>query len=740
MATETFPPTFIKGLVRQHFEALDIQRDTMGLANAIYLTEFWEWYIGFGSRKFGKKWKWTRDGTETEDNRLWKEVQTYTAALYPRASRVICQPDPMDRGDPDVAAAALNAWWEKDGQYRTVRDAVEMAILWPGCGFKVGFETGTANPIERTYLEPIPPWELILDRNATSLKNERFRGHVYQAPKQEIEARYPELAGRLSGSSRTDFLSGSVVSDTAGGSSTPMNVVSSEDGQFVRVLEFVNLRDSITTTTGDVFRGRLEVYILDQSAEISDKPVAMTPLPFADADGKGRPHVVPLMFAHEPGFPFRPVAPVARLLPLQVALNRLETAAMGDVRRNTRKFLYRKSALVQDELDKLLNGMDMQGAGVDDETDLAQVMRMVEHQPIAADTIQYTARIEAKLSRQAGASPNARQEVTGATAYEIQTVQLFTEEGLKFHALLLSDALAEVSRLALRAILIASTDEGDSEGGSLAPDEEMAPVGTVDAEETAMATEPTPELHAPKAKDWRTFPIKRDSEVFQFAREAVDADFPIRFVQGERTPVSDQAMLQFLTGAGIQQYMAMFDLVVAGGPKSVIAKRVMQQIAERADLPKDLHPGAMLEEVETLEPTPATSPPTGVSEAMAVAEDGPPAPPPVPQSGSPVMGALQTVMGALTAIVTRDPGSRAALNGAGMAVRQAISAYEAGDEGATRQAILTARQALSAVEIDAPELDVARQGIASLVRAIASDSLPASRGMGDTGVAEVAPA
>src|SRR5688572_866642 len=105
MPADTFPPTAVKGLVRQHYDALDAKRDKMGLSNAIFLTEFWEWYIGWGGRKFGSKWKWKRDGTETEDNRLWKEVQTYTAALYPRASRVICQPDPMDRGEPETASA-----------------------------------------------------------------------------------------------------------------------------------------------------------------------------------------------------------------------------------------------------------------------------------------------------------------------------------------------------------------------------------------------------------------------------------------------------------------------------------------------------------------------------------------------------------------------------------------------------------------------------------------------------------
>jgi hypothetical protein len=750
---DTFTPRVVKDVMRQFDQVLGELRDEMGLANAIYLTRFWQWYVGWGSRRYGKRWRWQRDGTETEDNRLWKEVQTYTAALYPRASRVMCSPDPMDRGDPKVGQAVLNAWWDKEEQYETVRDAVEMAILFAGAGFKVGYDPGTGSPIERTYLEAIPPWEILLDRNATSKKTERYRGHVYYSPVREIEERYPQLVGKLAGSARKDFLW------VTSGADTPPNdtnnpdasgISADDDGLFVRVLEFVNLRDSVTGKSGEVYRGRLEVWILNQSAEVSDTPVAVTPLPFADADGKPKPHIVPLMFAHEPGYPLRPVAPVARLLPLQVTLNRLETAMLGDVKRNARKGLVRRGALDQDAKDKFFSGVDMEFAETDAEGSLREVAMMFEHQPIPADTLAYKNSVDQRLQRQAGGSPNARQEVTGATAYEVQTVQLFTEEGLKFHALLLQAALSSVSCLALRAIMVAGVDDGDSEGGKVAADQQLAAVGTADRDSATMATDSAAEAGATPAapvpaKDWRTFHIKSDDETLEVTRDALDGDFPIKFVQGERTPISDQAMLQFLTGPGIQQYMTLWGLVQKGGPEAVIAERVMQQIAERADLPKDLHPGEMKAALqrqmaeEAAKGGPPKPPPGAVAASMG--GDEPQPPPEAPQApqappvqgggeGSKVlMGALQTVLGALQGIVQADPNAKAALQGAGQAVSQAIQACAAGDLDGVKQAVLGARQALSAVQMEDPRLNAAREGVAKIVKAVAGDTLPDSRAM-----------
>ena len=82
--------------------------------------------------------------------------------------------------------------------------------------------------------------------------------------------------------------------------------------------------------------------------------------------------------------------------------------------------------------------------------------------------------------------------------------------------------------------------------------------------------------------------------------EYLDANFEISFVEGGRTPLSDAAMQQNLV-ALMQPYMALWDSASKGGPQGVIAKNYMQVLADRFDLPKDLHPDELKAELEEQE-------------------------------------------------------------------------------------------------------------------------------------------
>lgn len=638
---EMFPFGQAVRIARDWDRHMRTEREDMALTNAIYQTRFWDYWVGWGKRTQRFAWKW--NGTEIEVNRLRRMIRTYLGALYPRSSRAVCEPDPHGRGDTRVTQAVLNAWWRKPYAYPTVDDALMQALLFPGSGFKVGYDPGTANPIERTWLRPIPPWELVLDRDAPSLEDERYRGHLYQAPLQEVEQRYPQLKGKLSGIGRRDFFDtepGETAATATGSNTEHMSDSTSQNvGQYVRVLEFCNLRDPFVANSGEVYRGRLEVYVLDQG-QLSERPVVVTPLPFADADGRELPHVEPLILDHEPGFPLRPVAPARVVIPQQVELNLLRTAAAGDIRRNARKGVYRDGALNQDELDKLMDGVDMHFAKVPQETPLNEAIRMLEHQPIAADTLQYAGIVERDLDRASGPSANAQGQVTNVTAYEVQTVQLFTEEEIKYHALMLLGTLARVTRLAQRAILGAGADRGDSEGGEIVG--EVSEVGVVDTGAMSQA----PQSRRTK---WEPFVIMEGEDRLEVTPEALDGDFPITFVEADATPINRQAQLQFMTGAGLQGYMGLWDVVEKGGSMAILAEVAMQRIAEAMNLPKDMHPATLKAKAKALkaEEKKVSAPPKAAAAAMR--PGGAPAAPP-PGDGTAKLvnalaGAAQAVAG-----------------------------------------------------------------------------------------------
>lgn len=733
----------VNAIVDRHRQEMNALREYNGAVNAIYCTEFWPWYDGWGKRTYGGKWGFRRNGTETEDNRLQREVQTYNAALFLRSLRCNVKRDPQGRGDPAVKSACLNQYWEQPGQATIVRDVSEMAILFHGgAALKVGVDEGTGSPLERAYIEAVPPWELVIDRDAPSIKRRRYVGHMYQRPKEEVEAQYgvqlAERSAKLVGSRRLDYLETSTTTpiaptqtqDQGGESGNP-------EDEYVTVLELCNLVDSVECD-GTTYRGRLEIWILDQNESVSSTPIAITPLPFAGADGQASPHLFVLDYMHRPGRPNRPHAPVARLVPLQIGLNRLQSQAFRDIQRNTRKALARKSRFEQDQWDNLRDGSDENVALVkDDEQPLSDAFYAIPHQPLAADTVALINQLDGKLTRSLGPSQNARGEITGATAHEVQTTQLFTEEGLKYHSLLLTGLLEQVSACLVRAFIVGSVDTSDAVGGETLPTDGLAPVGSVDEAHVLPSTGGTSvnqQLLAASIppKGWAEYPVEDNGETYTVTRESLDGNTVVVFTQAERTPVTDAALMAWLMGAGGQQYFALLDLVVAGGYKGVMARLMMEEIAIRAQLPKSLHPAALLAKIKE-EGGDTPPPPPPAQGAHEGAEPPPKGEPPGGAPKPPSSGDGRTTLAinilaragtALYALVKRRPDLKSPLGNAIMGIRQSVSALESGDIDGAQQGVLAASQALSAItDVEEPELDAARKDVAQVAKAATGGQL-----------------
>lgn len=698
-------PQRVKQLVSNHDATWADRRYETELTTGIYETKFWPAYVGWGKAQgYFNDWNYT--GTEIQVNRLRKMVRTYQGALYPTASRATLEADILGRGDAQVTQAVINACWKKPYAYVTVDHVVQMALTLPGAGFKIGYDPGTANPIERVWIRPIPPWELLIDRDAPSWEDERFRGHVYQAPIQDVIQRYPKLAGmNLIGTPRRDFMTDTRSGNSGGnGDDSTNSTIAGETGSdgvnagstglFVRVLEFLNLRDCYVMPDNTSTKGRLEVYILDQGPEISGAPVFCGPLPMVDADGRSLPNIEPLLFDHEIGYPFRGLAPTKAAIPQQIELNMMRTAAAQDVRRNTRKFTFREGAIAEDELRKLTNGVDMQGVKLDP-TAPPDAIQMLPHQAIAADTVAYTAACERDLDRQLGPSQNAQGEAIDTTAREALIIQLYAEEETKFHAKMLYGCLARVSKLLQCAVLLAGQDSGDSEGGDEAG--ALLPVGTSeptayteadavnDPVEPEQKVQPAPAPRAPKVQAFQPFPIMDGDDRLTVTAEALTGDFHISFVESDITPVNRQTVLQFLLGPGGQRYEQMWQVAQQPGGQGMLALRMMEHTAEALNLPRDMRPKAMLAEIK--KDAEATAPKKG-GKAAQFAGKAPPkeqaAPPEPPRSA--LLQQLQAIATALQQV----PGSEDAV----AAVGALAKAAQAGDRAAATSAVQAALAAL----------------------------------------------
>lgn len=677
-------PKLVHQFVRGHDKYARNNRKDWSLYKHTYMTRYWEYMTGDDMPKRNRRLR----EVEVEVNRLWGVITSYLSALYPRASRVVLSPDPAGKGDPEKAELAINRMLSSRKIHERVMTALRQALLYPGSGMKVGYKHGRGNPMDRVWMRVIPVWEMLLDTEVSDQDDERFRGHLYYRPKHEVEEEYG--LKDLNGVRRVDFLSGS---DTEADDykNRKRYEVPNDDNNFVRVLEFCNLVDHyVDPENPDLkYEGRLEIYVLGQGA-VSKKPVYVGPLPFAKHDGEPMAHIVPLIFNYEPEFPLRGIAHVKRLMPQFKELNAYRSYMAMATRKDTRQYVTRKGTFNSDEMTLLTEGHDGLILEVDSgyERPLADAILPIQNAPISANIQNYLATVEVDLERVIGTSPAARGIVTKATAYEVETVQQYTESEFGLHAAIKDQWLAALTELMMRCLISCMQDDGDSAGAFEAQSVDVAEVGASAQEE--QPTEPeerepetfdrakiislaemigvdvndedfkdlaskitmkrelddmneeelnllgstlagrtadiskadeehekeqtemalvrnTASMQEPLVDDSAVPPLGlfEDEDSYTIAAETIilrdrnqqvvvspedlDANFEISFVEGGRTPLSDAAMQQNLV-ALLEPYSALWQTANQGGPVGVFAKNYMKVLAERFDLPKDLHP------------------------------------------------------------------------------------------------------------------------------------------------------
>ena len=689
---DQLPHSVVLEHLRAHDKKMRNKRSRWALYKSTYMTQYWDHVQNKGqTSSSGKK----LTDVEVEVNRLWGVISTYLSALYPRASRAVMGPDPAGKGDTMKAALAANRWLASRKIHQRIMSGLRQSLLYPGCGAKIGYSPGSGSPLDRVWLRVIPWWEIVLDGDVCDAEDERFRGHVYYRPKVEVEREYG--LKDLAGTRRVDFLAeqGTANSRSKGSKKDQAN---SDEAAFVRVLELCNLADTIKDEANEdvVYQGRLEIYVLGQGA-ISKEPVFTGPLPFANPDGTAVSHISPLIFNSEPEFPLRGISQTSRLMPQLRELNAYRSFMAMATRKDTRQYVTRKGTLSGEEMTNLTEGHDGLILQVDQsfERPLTDAIIPVPNAPISSNIGRYLAEVERDLERVIGTSPQARGQVTKATAFEVQTVQMYTESEFGMHAAIKDEWLAELVKLLMRALIAAMTDRGDSLGAYEGQDVRVAEVGAIpDEGNDEKPPEPTDEPwtveriqeiakkanvntsdddfkvlvekvtgkeslddlsddelqmlgaalggDAPKQElteeedgqskqalvdnisasqqsyvdDELVQPlgvvdegsdsitIQQDALILNERGENIvvtvhdlDAAFDISFVEGGRTPLTDAAMQQNLV-ALLQPYSALWEVAKVPGADGLFAKSYMKVIAERFDLPKDLHPDELLSRME----------------------------------------------------------------------------------------------------------------------------------------------
>jgi len=657
--SDQIKPSVVHEHLRAHDKRMRESRGQWALTKASYTTNFWKHVRG--GQSAGKQHQTRDNEINVEVNRLFGIITSYLAALYPRMQRAVVLPDPEGLGDSSKTELALNRFMESSKIHQRIMTALRQALLYPGAGAKIGYYAGRGNPLDRVWMRIIPYWEMVLDSDVGDQEDERFRGHVYFRPKADVEEEYGLTD--LKGTERTDYLRVGHTDSSVEKSSYPkQDKADSDNSYFVRVLEICNMKDNYEDkeNSGILYEGRLEIYVLGQG-RVSQKPVYVGPLPFAEKDGRPMAHIIPLIFNHEPEYPLRGIAHAQRILPQIQELNAYRSFMAMATRKDTRQYITRKGTFGADELTDLTEGHDGLILQLDQDYDrpLGDAIAPIGNLPISSNINEYLSYVESDLERSLNLSPSARGQVTKATAFEIQAVQQYTESEFGLHATIKDEWLTSILRVVLRALISSMQDLGESSGAFEGQDVQLANVGAISnedqaeesetqesgdeaqadgeeqveaAEEQESDGEQEPYIDDDSVDDYKEDPkepgkieaeklILRDRRDFiEVGVEDLDAEFAITFVEGVGAPMEEAVQQQNLLGL-LEPYTSLWQLAQKGDSTAFLARQYMKTIADKFGLPKDLHPDELdakiAEQAESEESAPedkelqeAAAPPT----------------------------------------------------------------------------------------------------------------------------------
>lgn len=615
-------PTEVLEQLRAHDSRMRDEQSHMALAKAAYTTRYWR-YIE-GQEGTGANYDLSRLD-QIEVNRIKPALSGYISSLYPRRIEVVVTPSPYTTGDSEKAELVINDWLNQPLMRERILSASRQALLYKGAGAKIGYDSASEG-LSRVWMRVFPYWEMVLDSDVHDWEDSRFFGHVSYRPKQEIIEEYGLEDSEIGGSGREDYL-GSFISGSKRIRSSE-DTSTSDNQEFVRVLEFCNMVDDFYDTDGTRYKGRLEIYILDEGyGDGEPSPIYMGPLPLVDAKGKPMAHIVPLIFEHEPEYPYRGLAYTDQLMPQQKEINALRSFLSNASRRDARVYLARKGALDADAFTDLKSGEDGIIIEVDEQYagNLQNVVIPIQHGSMSSNMLQSMTLADSDLQRQSTISPAALGQITKATAEEVRAVERHTDSEFGRHAEKRDLWLVEIVERVLAAYVGSFFDAGDSEGAEQHLDEEGQELNDDELEErreekgldevgdgeqeTEQETEqddrqeefvPYPEdREYPKSENKLTL---QDSvgELVDILAEDLDSDFKIGFAEAGRTPMADAEGKQNLLNL-MDRMIALYDMASKGGPMGIIGEELLRSLHDKFELPPNLHPNYILNKIREVD-------------------------------------------------------------------------------------------------------------------------------------------
>jgi len=388
---------FIRIINSEHQDYWQQKASEMKKYRDVYETKFWR-TLNYDASMIR---------VETPD--AYSYIESYIASLFTRAPAVVIGKDiAANEGtpaNPDAAQAIANRWlYQKREQ---IENASRLALIYDYSALKL-IPRKSDKMLDKCEIVAVPPWEVIVDRDAGSPLQQRFVGHTYFLTLTDAKERFG--AKKYTAIPKLDYF------DKYG----PSGAMPRSNGQ---------ARGSID----DLPDSYLYIQVVELYDLLADKVYFWTPqwqngddlldsqeIPLRTYDDAPLPPIQLLYYSRIPDSPMEGISAMGRVYDQFYEKNILRTYWANSVRRDSRQYLYKEGTMDEEALAKITAGVDGAMIAVDNDT-LDGVIREVGVTPISSNFDRYSNYIEADITRGSVVQAFAGQP-TKASATEITAI------------------------------------------------------------------------------------------------------------------------------------------------------------------------------------------------------------------------------------------------------------------------------------------------------------------------------
>jgi len=390
-------PEDLKYILDQHDEYWEGQRNELLRFKAVYEMNFWE-------QESDDK---TQMRIQTNDG--YGYIEGYQASLFAKNPAVIMKHGVAAKGDVKKSENVANHFLSY--ARKEIESASRMALIYPNSFIKLVPQEAD-EVYEKIIPCAVPPWEIIVDRDAVRWELQRYVGHIYwlNLPKavERFKSResFEEVAGQMENYFDED--KASQENHEHDHKSAPK----SDMFKYIKVVEIYDL---------------LEDKLYWWCPAIPDKWLDQEDfIPFRTAGDKPCVPIIPFYYNNIPDRPLDGYSSLKRIYDQLFEMNIIRSFQANAVRKASRQWLVKKGELASEEMSKVTSGIDGLFIEVDTEESLDSIIRPVPHQNTPIEVSKYYQDVQNDKDKGSVVAPFTRGEVTKATATEIAALAAYT--------------------------------------------------------------------------------------------------------------------------------------------------------------------------------------------------------------------------------------------------------------------------------------------------------------------------